>query len=135
MDNNELDPAYYDFLEVDKIGGKEGAEAKYYMCEIAFRKDAYDAAETEIFGLIENYSSYSEWKFKGYLLLAEVYMGMQDFFQARATLSTIIENVDEEWVVAEANAKLQRLEAIEAQKNSEESEEEIEIDMNDPNNQ
>ncbi|NQX92625.1 MAG: hypothetical protein HRT74_10970, partial [Flavobacteriales bacterium] len=76
-----------------------------------------------------------EWKFKGYLLLAEVYMGMQDFFQARATLSTIIENVDEEWVVAEANAKLQRLEAIEAQKNSEESEEEIEIDMNDPNNQ
>ncbi|NQX92480.1 MAG: tetratricopeptide repeat protein, partial [Flavobacteriales bacterium] len=63
MDNNELDPAYYDFLEVDKIGGKEGAEAKYYMCEIAFRKDAYDAAETEIFGLIENYSSYSEWKF------------------------------------------------------------------------
>ncbi|MGB0423560.1 MAG: tetratricopeptide repeat protein, partial [Flavobacteriales bacterium] len=134
LENGLLDDAYYDFVEVDKLGGKQGAEAKFNMCQIAFNKDAFTACETEIFSLIENYSTYSEWKYKSYLLLADVYMGMEDYFQARATLNTIIENVNEEWVVEEARVKITKLDALEQSKTAPEENEEFEIDLNGDDN-
>ncbi|MCH2198599.1 MAG: tetratricopeptide repeat protein [Flavobacteriales bacterium] len=135
QEQGKFDDAYYDYVEVVKRGGKQGAEAKFHMAEIAYAKEAYKAAETEIFELIENFSAYAEWKFKGFLLLSDVYIGLEDLFQARVTLETILDNVSESWVVMEAENKLQALEALENQetRGAEEPEEEIEIDLNEDN--
>lgn len=122
------DEAYYDFVEVVKTGGEKAAEAKYRMCEIAYNKQAYEAAEKEIFQMIENFSAYAEWKFKSYLLLADVYVGMDDTFQAKATLNTIIDNVSEQWVVDSAKQKLAKIDATEAQ-GEEEQNRDIEINL------
>ena len=130
FDNRAWDDAYYDFVEVDKLGGEEGAESKYHMAEIAYNKGAFESAEKEVFEMIEGYSSYSKWKYKSYLLLSDIYIGMEDYFQARATLNTIIENVDEEWVVDIANQKLSRLNDMENQLKMQDQEEDIEIDLN-----
>lgn len=130
LEAKEYDNAYKDFVEVNKKKGASGAEAKYYMCEIAYFKKAYEAAETEIFQLIEDYSAYDEWKFKGFLLLADVYLGMEDYFQTRSTLNAIIDNVTEQWVVDEAKARLNVLTEIENRSQEGGSREEIQIDLN-----
>ncbi|MBI1268392.1 MAG: tetratricopeptide repeat protein [Cryomorphaceae bacterium] len=126
----DYDNAYKDFAEVNKKKGSRGAEAKYYMSEIAYLKKAYPAAETEIFQLIENYASFEEWKFKGFLLLSDVYIGLEDYFQARATLNTIIDNVSTQWVVDEAKARLQILNGIENRSLQQGKSEDLEIDLN-----
>lgn len=129
FDRSLWDEAYYDFAEVVKTGGEKAAEAKYKMCEIAYNKGAYEAAEKEIFQMIENFSSYEEWKFKSYLLLSDVYVGMEDLFQARATLNTIIDNVSEAWVVDSAKQKLAALDQQESDQQNEDQNREIEINL------
>jgi hypothetical protein len=79
--------------------------------------------------LIEKYSSFDEWKFKTFLLLADNYISMKDYFNASATLEAIIENVSEQWVLDEANSKLQYLNQIEAAEQGNRSEEPIEINV------
>lgn len=127
-DEGNWDDAYYDFVEVDKLAGLEGAEAKYYMAQIAFQKGAYKACEKEVFSLIEKYSSFNEWKFKGFLLLADTYVALDDLFQAKATLNTILENVSEPWVIDACQQRLAEIEQLENPP-SEEEEEEV-IDLN-----
>ncbi|MFT4683188.1 MAG: TolA-binding protein [Flavobacteriales bacterium] len=132
-DEENLDDAYYAFAEVVKNGGAKGAEAKYNMAEIGFLKGAYKNAEAEIFELIETFAVYDEWKFKSFLLLADVYMGIEDYFQARTTLNAILDNVTEEWVRLEAQNKLAQLEQLESTEEAPIEDDEIEIDMNDSN--
>lgn len=126
--------AMADYKEVLKRGGSSCAEAKYHIAEILYKNGDYKNAEKEIFQLIEKYSSYAEWKFKGFLLLSDVYVGMKDYFQARATLNTLIDNVTESWVVESARQKLAALDAAEKPKNNEGSGNPLEINLV-PNNQ
>jgi TolA-binding protein len=109
----DLDNAYKDFAELAKGTGARAAEAKYLMAEIAYEKKAYKPAEKELFELIQNFSSYSEFKYKGFLLLSDVYVGLDDYFQARATLNTILDNVSEPWVIDAARERIQKLDALE----------------------
>lgn len=133
FDEGNYDAAYYDFVEVVEKGGKRAAESKYYMARIAYAKGAYKAAETEVFQLIEQFSAFEEWKFKGFLLLSDIYIGLEDFFQARVTLETIIENVDETWVIMDAEARLEELQAIEDLHNNPPAHDEDTIEINDEN--
>jgi TolA-binding protein len=129
LDQGFNDDAYYDFVEVEKGGGANGAEAKFRMAEIAFNKKAYKPCEKEIFDLIQNYAAYSEWKFKGFLMLVDVYVGLDDLFQAKATLNTIMDNVSEPWVIDAANAKLAELKALEDENSGASSTRSMEIDL------
>jgi hypothetical protein len=70
-------------------------------------------SETEIFQLIERFSSFDEWKYKSFLLLSDVYVGMKDYFQARATLNAILTNVQEQWVRDEAQQRIEALNTLE----------------------
>ena len=65
-----------------------------------------------------------------FLLLSDVYIGLEDYFQARATLNTIIDNVSTEWVVDEAKARLQILNGIENRSLQQGKTEDLEIDLN-----
>lgn len=133
-ENGQLDDAYKTFVEVDKRGGNRGAEAKFHMADIAYQKGVYKSAETEIFQLIEKYSAFDEWKYRGFLLLADVYVGLEDFFQARTTLTTIIDNVNVDWVRDEAQLRIAKLDALEQERRGEQRSQEIEIDLNPADN-
>ena len=65
-----------------------------------------------------------------FLLLSDVYIGLEDYFQARATLNTIIDNVSTEWVIDEAKARLQILNGIENRSLQQGKTEDVEIDLN-----
>ena len=103
VDAKDYSLARLDLEAVAEFGGARGAECKYLLAEIAFTERAYETAELEIFELIDNYSAYEEWKFKGFILLGKAYLGMEDYFQARATADQIIQFVTVDWVVQAAN--------------------------------
>jgi tetratricopeptide (TPR) repeat protein len=113
LDQQNYSGAMADFAEVQKKGGVMGAEAKYYAARIHYLQGEYKKSEGEIFQLIERYASFDEWKYKSFILLSDVYVGMKDYFQARATLNAILSNVQDQWVRDEANAKLSALDALE----------------------
>ncbi|MFT4678744.1 MAG: tetratricopeptide (TPR) repeat protein [Litorivivens sp.] len=130
FDSGEYDDAYYDFNEALKGGGEKAAEAKYNMALIAYKKEAFKPAEKEIFQLIEHYSGFNQWKYHGFLLLADVYVGLEDYFQAKATLNTVLEKVSEPWVIDAARVKLAQVEKLEIDLNSNlQIEDEVEIDL------
>jgi hypothetical protein len=63
-------------------------------------------------------------------LLADVYIGKKEYFQARALLNGVIEKVEEQWVKDEAQTKLNQLDQIENGSGSSGSRSgEIEIDL------
>jgi tetratricopeptide (TPR) repeat protein len=113
MDKNDDAGATLDFKEVMKKGGGNAAEAKYHIAYMYYRSGQYDKAEEELFQHIEKYSAFAEWKYKAFLLLADVYVGMKDYFQTRTTLDQILERVQEQWVRDEATRKLAELDALE----------------------
>jgi tetratricopeptide (TPR) repeat protein len=130
MAQEDYTSALVDFKEVLKKGGAMAAESKYSIAFIYNAQQDYEKCEKECFELIEKFSAFDEWKFKGFLLLADNYVNMNDLFNARATLDAILENVDEPWVLDEANKRLQYIDQLEAAGNrgQEEQPEEINID-------
>ncbi len=133
-DNGQWDAAIADFKEVMKKGGNAAAEAKYGICFCVYSKNEFKKAETEIFQLIEKYSAFTEWKYRAFLLLADTYIGMKDYFQARATIDAILANVTETWVVDEANQKKAQLDALENPAGNNGGNNDIEIDLAPDNN-
>ena len=89
-----------------------GAEAQYTLAEVLFKQQQYDAAITEAFKVNANYGAYPLWQGRAFLLLADVYTAQRDFFQARATLNSVIDN---KFPVEEiVEAARQRLKALPA---------------------
>ena len=97
-DSDELNKALEFFESTVEFGGNVGAESQFMISLILFDKAEYEKTEQNIFTLVSEYSSYDEWKFKGFLLLVKTYIGLDDLFQARATAESILENVNAEWV-------------------------------------
>lgn len=128
VQNGDCTTATSDFNQVLKKGGVMAAESKYNIAYCLYVKKDYKKAEAEIFSLIEKYSSFDEWKYKGFLLLIDTYIGMQDYFQARATIEAIEQNVTEQWVLDENSIKKSQLEALEQSGRSDGSGD-IEIDL------
>lgn len=132
VQNGSYDAAIADFNQVIKKGGVMAAESKYSIAYCLYKKSEFKKSETEIFSLIEKYSAFDEWKFKGFLLLVDNYIGMKDYYQARATINAIKENVTEQWVLDENAKKETQLNALE-QPSGGGSGGDIEIDLK-PNN-
>jgi len=131
--DGQYDAAMVDFKEVIKRGGEPAAEAKYGVAFCEYSKGEYKKAEATIFELIEKYSAFNEWKYRGFLLLADDYIAIKDYFQARATINAILENVTDQWVIDEANQKKQKLDALENPQGTSNSNNDIEIDLQQEN--
>jgi tetratricopeptide (TPR) repeat protein len=71
---------------------KNGAEAQYYIGLILNQLDDYNNSNEALYVIPEQYGMYSEWLDKGFLLVAENFIAMKEYFQAKATLQSIIDN-------------------------------------------
>jgi hypothetical protein len=112
-DSDELNKALGFFESTVEFGGNVGAESQFMISLILFDKAEYEKAEQNIFTLVSEYSSYDEWKFKGFLLLVNTYIGLDDLFQARATAESILENVNAEWVQKACSDLMIEIETLE----------------------
>jgi hypothetical protein len=87
-----------------------------------FDKNQLKDAKTHIFELSDNYSNYEYWVAKGYLILADMYTNDKDYFQAKATLQSLLDNFEGKEITDAASEKLKRIiemeESIEKERKS-----------------
>ena len=86
------------------------AESKYVIALSHYQEGSYKTSVETLFELNEEFSSYDYWIGKSFILIADNYMKMNELFQAKATLTSIIEKSPVEEIVREANTRLDKLE-------------------------
>ena len=106
-----------------------GAEAKFNMAYIRHLQGRFKDAEKEIFELVQRYPAYDHWKARAFILLGDVYVQLDDRFQAKATLQSVIDNSTEPELVEQARQRLAVIEQSEVEQITPEPEEEMEIEM------
>ena len=128
----EMEDALDEFRGVaTEVTSNEGAEAKYRVIHILYQKQDYDKAEEEIFEFIDLNTPHQYWMAKSFLVLADIYIEKEDYFQAGHTLQSIIdfyENQDD-GIVAEAKQKKEVVLQYEDKMNEAPAQEDIEIDI------
>jgi tetratricopeptide (TPR) repeat protein len=89
-----------------------GAEAQYIIAKIFHDEGQYQNSNEALFDLNENFGIYEEWIGKSFLLIAENYIAMDELFQAKATLNSVIENSPDSGIVTIAVEKLLEIEDV-----------------------
>ena len=85
------------------------AEAQYLLAQLHYEAQAYQQSLAALFELNKQFPAYKAWTNKGYLLMADNYLALQEDFQAQATLQSIIDNAEDPDLVAIAQEKLAAL--------------------------
>lgn len=105
--NNQLVEAQQAYQDVFNLGKSEfSAEARYRYAEVLFAQQKLDAAEKAAFETIKKAGSYDYWITKSYILLGEIYYNQHDYFNAEATLKSVVENARLQELKQEAQTKL-----------------------------
>ena len=91
------------------------AEALYQRAFIWYNQDALDSARNDIYSLGDDYTAYEYWVVKGFILLGNIYVKEEDYFQAKATIQSIIDNYDneEDGLKEICRAKLKEIDLLE----------------------
>ncbi len=107
QNNNQLDEASDAYKDVVSTGKSEySAEARYHIAEILFLQNKLPEAEKAGFDVINKAGSYDYWITKAYILLGDVYFKEQDYFNAEATLRSVVQNATDADLKKEAQQKL-----------------------------
>ena len=106
---NNFDDALRDFRKVaTEVISIEGAESKYRVAELLYKKDKSAESEKTISEFIDQKSPHQYWMARMFLLLADISIKKGDSLQARATLQSLKNyySVDNDGILDEAKAKL-----------------------------
>ena len=95
-----------------------GAESAYYSAVASIRLKQYDEAENKVFNISDNFSAYDYWVAKSFIALADVYVAKENYFQAKETLRSVIDNYKGDDLKQEARAKLAEVERQEPKVNN-----------------
>ena len=89
-----------------------GAEAQFLIAQMLYNQKKYKESSDMIIAKFRNEFSDAADKIVGraYLLLADDFVGLDNVFQAKATLNSLIDNLTDKEIVAEAKSKLKLLE-------------------------
>jgi TolA-binding protein len=111
---------------------EQGAEAKYLIAEIYFQQGKIDQSEKEIMDFISKGTPYQFWLGKAFLLLSDIYLDKGDEFQAKHTLSSMIENYgnNNDGIIENASRKLAEIEANEKQDQEKAKDNSIQLKLN-----
>lgn len=75
-----------------EVRTRQGAEAKYLLCEAAFRQGDLDKAEAGIMEFAGMNTQHQYWLAKSFVLLSDVYVKRRDDFQAKQYLLSLQSN-------------------------------------------
>jgi TolA-binding protein len=91
------------------------AEAIYLRAYISYEKNELEDSKTDIYKLQDDFSAYQYWVVKGFILISDIYVKEKDYFQAKATLQSILDNYEneEDGLLDICRAKVKQIEAIE----------------------
>jgi hypothetical protein len=106
---NNFDDALSDFRKVSsEVTSIEGAESKYRVAELLYKKDLSIESEKTISEFIDQKSPHQYWMARVFLLLADISIKKGDSLQARATLQGLKDyyTIDNDGILDEVKAKL-----------------------------
>jgi TolA-binding protein len=109
---NEYDTALEEFRKVaNEVSSAEGAESKYRVAELLYRKGDIAESERVVTQFIDQNSPHQFWMAKIFLLLSDISISKGDLLQARATLQSLKEyyTIKDDGIIDEVNAKLSSL--------------------------
>lgn len=119
MKAGDLENAQDEFINTLNTAKDEyGAEAQYLLGELLFNQRQYQKSIEALIELNNSFNIYKEWVGKSYLLLADNYVALGDYFQAKGTLQSIIEKFPLENYKELARKKLKEVEKKEGNKAS-----------------
>lgn len=89
-----------------------GAEAQFLIGQMLYNQKKYKESSDMIMAKFRNEFSGASDKIvgKAYILLSDDFVGLDNIFQAKATLTSLIDNITDKDIVAEAKIKLKALE-------------------------
>lgn len=105
------------------------AEAQYNIAYIYYVQEKYTESKEAITKLLQELSVYQDWASRSFILYSDIYVKENDFFQAKITLNTVIENHDGEDIVNLAKKKLAELEELEKASVIEVKQEEVGVNI------
>ena len=90
------------------------AESAYSLAYILHKKYLYESSNIGCFKIKNDYASYEYWVVKTFILISDNYVMLDNAFQAKATLQSIVDNYSGDAVLLqEAKDKLEKLKAEE----------------------
>lgn len=84
------------------------AEARYEIANCWFLLNKLTESEKAAFETINKSGSYDYWITKAYILLGDIYFKQKDYFNAKATFQSVVENTIDPELKEEAQVKLNR---------------------------
>lgn len=87
------------------------AEATYIECKIMFERGQYTQCQKRILATVNDMVSYYYWLSKNFILLGDVYMKLDNYDQAIATLQSVIDNNENTEILEEAQIKMNEAKA------------------------
>jgi len=110
FETDDYNLALAEFRATESLTRSEiGAASLYYVAYVQYLRSEHDSSERSIFKLASRSPSYDYWVAKGFILLADNYVQMDNAFQAKATLQSIIDNSVDEELVNIAKEKLEKI--------------------------
>jgi tetratricopeptide (TPR) repeat protein len=114
MARGDYETAKDEFLNtLNSAQDEYGAEAKYLTAEIFFQNKQYKECYETLVSLNKDFSAYTEWVGKSFLLLVDNYNAQGETFQARGTLKSLIDNFPLQSVKDKAAEKLKAMDEAE----------------------
>ncbi|HEX4375083.1 MAG TPA: tetratricopeptide repeat protein, partial [Puia sp.] len=105
--NNQCETALQYFRTAASLSkAAYGAEARYEIASCLYQQNSLKDAEKAAFEVINKAGSYEVWVTKAYLLLGDIYLKEKDYFNAKATFQSIIDNAKVEDLRNQAKEKL-----------------------------
>ena len=105
--NNQCDQAITQYRAIIALSKSAyAAEARYEIAHCYFTMGRFNDAEKAAFEVINKAGSYEDWITRAYILLGDVYMKSNDFFNAKATFQSVVDNAKIETLRQEAEKKL-----------------------------
>ena len=111
LSNKDTSAAISQFMDMLNTTQDEyGAEANYNAAELFYKTKQHKQSIDKIYFLKEKFKNYKEWYYKSFLLLTDNYLAMNEIFQAKAILKSIIGKSKDKDFVEKAKAKLADIE-------------------------
>jgi tetratricopeptide (TPR) repeat protein len=110
MGKNDLIRANTEFENTIKLAKDEyGAEAKYNMALITYNGKNYKQTIELVKQLNADFPDYENWRGKGFLLIADCYIALNDSLNAKAVLNSIIDNSEDTELIVQAKQRLSNI--------------------------
>jgi len=106
----QYDLAIANFKTVVQINkAAMAAEARYEIANCWFKVNKLVEAEKAAFETVNKSGSYDYWVTKAYILLGDIYFAQKDYFNAKATFQSVVDNTINAELKSEAQAKLSQV--------------------------